>query len=227
MPSAQDAIYSSTGYHQLKHGASLQASDLITRYRTEKFTALMGGADLDVLEVGVGPGWNLVQLPARRRVGQDVTLEYADHLRQEGIEFVSALAQLSGQQFHVVIVSHVLEHLLEPARMLAEILPLLKPDGKLLVLVPLEASVRKYSVSDKNHHLFSWSAHTLHEFLTANGYMVRSCSVKRHGYDRFAAELSVRVRGGLGVYKFLLWLLRTIRPCHEIQAVASYKTQAL
>ena len=226
MPSAQDAIYSSTGYHQLKHGTSLKASELITRYRTEKFAALTGGADKDVLEVGVGPGWNLVRLPAHRRVGQDVTLEYADGLRQQGIEFVSELRELSGQQFDVVIVSHVLEHLLEPAKMLAEIFPLLKPGGKLLVLVPLEASVRKYSAGDKNHHLFSWSAHTLHEFLTANGYVVRSCAVKRHGYDRFAAELSIRIGGGFGVYKLLLWLLRTIRPRHEVQAVASYKVQA-
>jgi 2-polyprenyl-3-methyl-5-hydroxy-6-metoxy-1,4-benzoquinol methylase len=227
MLSTQDGIYSSTDYHQQKHGTSLKASELITRYRTEKFAALTGGADLDVLEVGAGPGWNLLRLPAHRRVGQDVTLAYADQLRQHGIEFVSDLAQLSGQQFDVAIVSHVLEHLLEPAKMLAEILPLLKPGGKLLVLVPLEASVRKFSVRDKNHHLFSWSAHTLHEFLAASGYRVRSCIVKRHGYDRFAAELAVRIGGAFGVYKLLLWLLRAIRPCHEIQAVASYATRAL
>jgi SAM-dependent methyltransferase len=108
-----------------------------------------------------------------------VTLAYADDLRKHGVEFVSDLSQLSGQQFDVVILSHVLEHLLEPAKMLAELGALLKPDGRLLVLVPLESPVRAFSPRDNNHHLLSWNAHTLHEFLVASGYMVRSCEVKR------------------------------------------------
>jgi 2-polyprenyl-3-methyl-5-hydroxy-6-metoxy-1,4-benzoquinol methylase len=203
MPTAQDKIYSSSDYHQQKHGVSAKASDLITRYRSRKFRALTKSPDLDILEAGVGPGWNLIHLPAHRRVGQDVTLAYADDLRKHGVEFVSDLSQLSGQQFDVVILSHVLEHLLEPAKMLAELGALLKPDGRLLVLVPLESPVRAFSPRDNNHHLLSWNAHTLHEFLVASGYMVRSCEVKRTGFDRFAAELAVRLS--------------------EIQAVAGYR----
>lgn len=220
MHSAQDVIYSSTDYHQQKHGAGAKASDLITRYRTEKFSALIGNQALDILEVGVGPGWNLVRLPAHRRVGQDVTLAYAGHLLDHGVEFVSSLLQLSGQQFDVVILSHVLEHLLEPAKMLMQIGPLLKQDGRLLLLVPLESPVRKFSEKDKNHHLVSWNAQTLNEFLAASGYAVHSFKVRRAGYDRFAAEAAVRLCGGFGFYKLVLSVLRSIRPCHEIQIVA-------
>ncbi len=72
MESTQHRVYSSPEYHIQKHGASAKASDLITRYRTQKFQPLIKNTDLDILEVGVGPGWNLVSLPLRRRVGQDV-----------------------------------------------------------------------------------------------------------------------------------------------------------
>jgi SAM-dependent methyltransferase len=224
MTTAQDAIYASTGYHEQKHGASSKASDLITRYRSGKFLALIESSALDVLEVGVGPGWNLARLPAHRRVGQDVTLAYAEQLRAQGVEFVSSLSQLSGQHFDAVILSHVLEHLLEPAAMLDALSSLLKPEGKLFLIVPLEQPFRKYSTADKNHHLFSWNVQTLNDFLAACNYSVHSCKVKRYGFDRFAAELAVRSGGGFRLYKLLLLLLRLIRPSREIQAIVSFRS---
>jgi SAM-dependent methyltransferase len=225
MPSSQDGIYSSTDYHKQKHGASSKASSLITSYRGQKFSALIKGEGLDILEVGVGPGWNLLNLPARRRVGMDVTSAYADHLKNSGVEFVTDLSELSGQQFDVVIVSHVMEHLLEPAKTLAELGELLKPEGNLLAIVPLEAPVRRVSPADSNHHLFSWNVQTFNEFLTACGYSVRTCKVKRYGFDRFAAELAVRLGGGSRLYGLLLLLLRLIRPGWEIQALADRNAQ--
>lgn len=224
MLTTQDTVYSSTDYHEQKHGVILNAADLITRYRTDKFRALTGSSILDILEVGVGPGWNLIRLPAHRRVGQDVTLAYADELRTQGVEFVSDLTQLSDQHFDVVILSHVLEHLLEPAKMLSEIRALLKPKGRLLLIVPLESAVRKVSTTDNNHHLFSWNVQTLNDLLAACGYIATSSNVKRSGFDRFAAVLAVRLGGGFGLYKLLLMLLRTIRPCHEIQVIATHNS---
>lgn len=224
MSYAQDSIYSSTEYHEQKHGASARASELITRYRTQTFRAFTKSSTLDILEVGVGPGWNLVQLPARRRVGQDVTLAYAERLRCLGVEFVSELSQLSGQQFDLVILSHVMEHLLEPAKMLTSLSALLKPRAELLVIVPLEPPTHRLSPRDNNHHLFSWNVQTLNGFLSACGYSVRSCEVRRYGFDRFAAELTVRLRGGFALYKALLLLLRTVRPGHEIRVVAGYES---
>jgi SAM-dependent methyltransferase len=222
-PTTQDAVYSSTDYHELKHGASSEMRKLIIRHRTEKFRELAETTDSDVLEVGIGPGWNLIRMPAHRRVGQDVTLAYAEQLRAQGVEFVSDLSQLSGQQFDVVILSHVLEHLLEPAKKLAELREFLKPRGRLLLIVPLESPVRKVSKTDNNHHLFSWNVQTLNDLLDACGYAVTSSNVIRSGFDRFAAVVSVRLGGGFRLYKLLLLLLRTIRPCHEIQVIAVRK----
>ena len=223
LSSVQDKIYSSSDYHEQRHGASPEASSLISRYRAQKFRAFTKNSALNILEVGVGPGWNLVHLPAGRRVGQDVTLAYAEHLRDHGIEFVSDLSELHGQQFDLVILSHVMEHLLEPAKMLFALSALLKPNGDLLLIVPLEAPVRKVSQDDRNHHLFSWNVQTLTGLLLACRYSVRSCEVRRYGFDRFAAELAIRLRGGFALYRALLFLLRVVRPGHEIRVVANYR----
>ena len=113
MSSNQDEIYSSTNYHEQHHGAEPDAVSMIIRLRTHKFNSLIKDQNSDVLEIGVGPGWNLLGLTASHRVGMDVTSAYAAHLKSRGIEFVSSLADLSGRQFDVVVLSHVLEHLLE------------------------------------------------------------------------------------------------------------------
>jgi SAM-dependent methyltransferase len=218
--STQDRIYSSTDYHARKHDVTPEAAELITSYRAHKFSAFLKNSTLEILEVGVGPGWNLLCLPARRRVGMDVTPQYAEQLRGQGIEFVSDLAHLSGQRFDLVILSHVMEHLLEPAIMLKQIGALLKPDGELLVIVPLESPARKISLQDDNHHLFSWNVQSLNEFLLACGYSVRSRAVKRYGADRFAANLALRLRGEYRLYRLLLFLLRILRPGYEIQVIA-------
>jgi SAM-dependent methyltransferase len=153
----------------------------------------------------------------------DVTTAYAEYLRGHGVEFVSDLLQLAGQQFDLVILSHVLEHLLEPARMLKELGALLKTDGMLLVIVPLESPARKVSSQNNNHHLFSWNVNTFNEFLAACNYAVRSCAVKRYGFDRYAAELAIRLSGGYRLYKLLLTLFRIIRLGYEIQVTACCK----
>lgn len=173
--------------------------------------------------MGVGPGRNLVQLPARRRVGLDVTDAYAEYLRAVGVEFVSDLSQLSGQQFDLVILSHVMEHLLEPAKMLEKCGRVLKPDGELLVIIPLESATRRVCARDTDHHLFSWNVNIFNGFVAACGYSVRICKVRRYGFDRFAAELTVRLGCGFGIYRILLFLLRAIRPGYEIQVVADRK----
>jgi SAM-dependent methyltransferase len=223
MMNAQADIYSTTDYHKQKHGASQGALDLIGRYRTKKFQAFLRDKNRAVLEIGVGPGWNLTGLDAARRVGMDVTRQYADHLKNQGVEFVSDMSELSGQEFDLIILSHVMEHLADPVEKLAEIRSLLKKDGKLLIIVPLEPAVRKVSPKDKNYHLFSWNVQTLHNLLASCKYSVHSCAVKSTGYDRYAAELAIQLRGGFGLYRLMLSMIRTIRPEYEIQILADSK----
>jgi SAM-dependent methyltransferase len=222
MHSVQDKTCPEGNDHEQHPDTSKEALKLIIRYRTKKISAFLGSSTLDILELGVGSGVNLVNLPARRRVGEDLTPGYAVYLRKHGVEFVSGLSQLSGQQFDIVILSHVMEHLLDPAKKLVEIGSLLKPGGKLLLTVPLEPPARTVSLKDNNHNLFSCNVQTLSEFLKACGYSAGSFRVRRYGYDNFAAELAVRLKCGWLLYRCLLLLLRIVRPRYEIQAVAGF-----
>ncbi|MGA8110529.1 MAG: class I SAM-dependent methyltransferase [Acidobacteriaceae bacterium] len=216
--SATDEIYSASDYHARMHGVLPGAFEMIARYRGEKFARLLDTAGKDVLEFGCGPGWNLVDLPARRRVGCDVSTAYAESLRASGIEFVSDAALLEGQQFDIVLLSHVAEHLMDPARTVIDLAKFLKPQGTLCVVVPMEGSISKFDPADNNHHLFSWNVQTLTNLLTAAGYRVTSCRVARKGYDRYAANLAVRVHAGYRGYLGLLRTMRLLRPVYEIQA---------
>jgi len=220
-----ERIYSATDYHEKAHAVTPRAFALILRYRGEKFARFIDPND-SVLEFGVGPGWNIMNLPARRRVGFDVTEAYAAQLRAAGVEFFSDLSALAPHSFDVVIFSHVMEHLLSPPETLAKIADLIKPSGRLVLIVPLEQRLRKHSSKDHNHHLYSWNVQTLTNLLQACGYHVESCTAKATGYDRFGAELAARFRAGARLYKFLLTVLRLLRPVEEIQAVAVHQPSA-
>jgi 2-polyprenyl-3-methyl-5-hydroxy-6-metoxy-1,4-benzoquinol methylase len=52
------------------------------------------------------------------------------------LEVPDALAQLGDQQYDLVIAADVLEHLRHPAACLAQAVPLLRPDGRLIVSIP-------------------------------------------------------------------------------------------
>jgi len=106
-----------------------------------------------ILDVGCGTGEIDIFLArsGREVIGLDfskVGLEVAEkHLSLELKDvqrrccFINADAEhipFEGNTFDSVLFSHILEHLYDPSTILIEITRVLKPDGNLLVLVPLE-----------------------------------------------------------------------------------------
>src|SRR5262245_49928079 len=112
-----------------------------------------------VLEYGVGTGWNLSELQAGSRKGFDVAASLRSQVESLGIEFAGEITPADSNAYDVVICSHVLEHLLNPAEGLGTIRTCLKPNGKALLYVPFdyERKFRKYDALEPNHHLYSWN----------------------------------------------------------------------
>ncbi|HEV7522994.1 MAG TPA: class I SAM-dependent methyltransferase [Candidatus Angelobacter sp.] len=214
---ANDLIYSSAGYHETVHAVTPEAAELITKYRASKFCSYMQHNG-SVLEYGVGPGWNILGLNVKRRIGVDISSAYAAGLQATGIEFMSDLSGIADRSIDRIICSHVLEHLSDPASAVAEMRRVAKSSGLVILVVPLERALKTYSAKNPNHHLYSWNVQTFHNFLAACKLVVLSCEVKPSGYDRFAAELAVRFNGGMRLYNFLRSAARFVRPVHEIQA---------
>lgn len=95
-----------------------------------------------VLDIGCGSG---TMLKALHEFNADLVLagfDVSDH-NQENIEklpgvnaFYSGELSLIAQQFDLIVLSHVLEHITEPEHFLNTILELLSPDGILIIQVP-------------------------------------------------------------------------------------------
>jgi SAM-dependent methyltransferase len=122
---------------------------------------------------------------ARERLGLDV--------RQGSLES----ARLPSASFDVVVASHVLEHLPDPAAAAAEIARVLKPGGRLYAAVPnggaLEARVFGSRWAwEAPHHLHHFTPASLGRVLERAGLRVES---ERHELFSSAIDVHIALRG--------------------------------
>lgn len=208
-------------YHDAVHGIAEQAYPWLARIRGDKFRALINPADV-VLEYGVGMGWNLAQIPCERRLGYDIADHLEPILERSGIEFVRDLELIPDASVDVILCHHVLEHTANPPEVLTEIRRLLKKGGRLVLVVPHETGKKyhRYDPAEPNHHLYSWNVQTLGNLVERYGFQVVQASMKRYGYDRFAAVWAERLCLGETGFRLLRSLLQRLRPLSEVVVVA-------
>ncbi|WP_431064142.1 class I SAM-dependent methyltransferase [Methylotuvimicrobium sp.] len=100
-----------------------------------------------ILDVGVGLGRLLAPLNQFDRYGLDISLDYLQVAKQQGIEVVfSKIEDMPYQDniFDAVVVCDVLEHVLDLNQCCKKIIQVLKPDGFLFVRVPLKEDLNPY-----------------------------------------------------------------------------------
>jgi len=112
-----------------------------------------------VLEIGCGAGWNLrpFQEAGSEVTGYDYDQEYLAAGRMRSLTLHHggiAEALATGKTYDLVILSHVVEHFLEPAQEVLRVRGLLRPQGCLFIEVP--------SITKAGHPLLRYfqSAHT-------------------------------------------------------------------
>jgi SAM-dependent methyltransferase len=208
-------------YHEGKRGLKPEALPWVMSLRAAKFQARVRDSDT-VFEFGVGAGWNLGRLRCARKVGCDVAEFLANDLRAMGIEFLPNAEAAPAGLADAVICHHALEHVIEPAATLAELLRILKPGGTLVLHVPWEREGRyaRYDPGEPNHHLYTWNAQTLGNLAAVVGFRLTSVGVRRYGYDRFAASQAVRLRLRESGFRLFRACLITLRPLWEVELVA-------
>jgi SAM-dependent methyltransferase len=222
--SAADRYYRGGGgraYHDGKRGLPPGALPWVMKLRAEKFQPFVRSEDV-VFELGVGSGWNLGHLVCSRKIGCDPAEFLAERLSALGIEFFSDVAKVPSQVADVAICHQTLEHIASPAEALAQLARLLRPSGRLVLHVPWERERRyaQYRSDEPNHHLYNWNSQNLGNLLEVLGFEVQTISVCKYGYDRFAAQLALRLRVGEPGYRFLRRSLIAIRPLLEVRAIA-------
>jgi SAM-dependent methyltransferase len=151
--------------------------------RRRRVPARRPGAALDV---GCGSGFYLAMLRDMgwTVTGIDASAEAARHARTlNGLDVrvgcaEVTLPELADESFDLVTLWHVLEHLYDPARVLAHIRRLLKPGGLLMLEVPNFSSVCSrlfqsyWAPLESPRHLFQFTPKTLKALLQKNGFQV-------------------------------------------------------
>jgi SAM-dependent methyltransferase len=101
-----------------------------------------------VLDIGSAYGSYLVELPAARRVAVDIALPYLRHLGPEsGVVRVCGDAEhlpVHAAAFDVIVISDVLEHLLDPAALVAILAAECRPGARIVVHIPWRESLEQY-----------------------------------------------------------------------------------
>lgn len=100
-----------------------------------------------VLDVGVGLGRLLGQIPDRDRFGTDITFEYLEAAKERGIDVCCARAEdlpYRDDFFDVIVCTDVLEHVLDLNATIGSVLRVLKEDGVLIVRVPDREDLSPY-----------------------------------------------------------------------------------
>lgn len=204
-------------YHQKKHILPPEAVAWIARLRAEKIQPHIKPTDI-VFEYGAGTGWNLLQLRCARRRAYDISEHTGS--TDSGIEWLTNLEQLPTAD--AIICHHTLEHLLDPAESLVKMRNWLRPQGRLLLYVPFEKERRyhHFNPSEPNHHLFSWNAQTLANLVTECGFSVKSAGVFEFGYDRFAANLALKMKIGELGFRLIRRSIHLVKPASEVRVIA-------
>lgn len=167
---------------------------ILATHRMERITRI--GV---ILDVGCGRGaW----LAAMRRWGfacrgVEPSAEACARARELGLDVACGQLWDAGfpdAGFDVVRFNHVLEHLHDPGRALAEARRVLRPGGLLVIAVPNHAGVVRQAfrrAEDVPYHLFAFTPPTLERFLTAAGLEVLELRTETpHPFNVYAHFLS-------------------------------------
>jgi SAM-dependent methyltransferase len=128
------------------------------RVNARKFSQFVTPSDT-VLDFGCGGGFTLLALRCAKRLGVDPNEAALRVARSNGIDGFPSIAMVSPATVDVVITSHALEHTTRPMDELRGCRMVLKPAGRLVLVIPMDdwRTQRHYDPSDINHHLYAWT----------------------------------------------------------------------
>ncbi len=171
--------------------------------------------DLDgkVLEFGIGLGQN-VYFNRHRAFGVDISKFCASKCADREIEVLEDISSVKAASVSGVLCSHCLEHLENPAFFLREFLRVLKPGGKLVLLLPVEGQDIKRFEKSPTQHLFAWNFQTIGELLSLVGFNVR------FGKFNYATGFSKFYRLPYGLANYMIRTVGLLADTKEMVVIA-------
>jgi len=172
-----------------------------------KFSRLIKESDC-VIDFGCGGGYLLARLKCLKRIGIEPNRAAASQLQEFNIQHfqtcATAIESLGENVADVVISNHALEHVLDPLRELKQLWRLLKPAGRIVFYVPCDSFRQRYTQSNIDRHLFSWSPQNIGNLFVEAGYQVISIQPR---LSKWPPGYTVFAKGGDRFFRLIcrLW----------------------
>lgn len=151
-------------------------------------------ANAAIADIGCGSGYMLDALPASKKLGVEINPAARAFASKLGINTVAEIAEIPDQSQDVVISHHALEHMPHPFTVAQEILRILKPGGRCVIVVPCEGPETAYQEEDINQHLYTWHPAGLGNLFKLAGFRILSCQAFQHqwpdDYERAFATVN-------------------------------------
>lgn len=187
MPEYPDSVASpyrgSRGAHYFAYQART-ASREATALDEFKYGPYVRPTDV-VVDFGCGEGHMLNRVRAAERVGIEVNEHARRAAERNGVRAVASTGALPDHFADVVLSNHALEHSLTPFEDLVALRQLLKPDGRLVLWLPLDdwrARRERHPGPDQNHHLYGWTPLLLRNLLQEAGFQVELIRIVTHAW---------------------------------------------
>jgi len=214
------AIYSSGYYDALYPEHQFAEQKRLFNHRLSQMEPLVGKATLKVLEIGAGRGVFLEAAIVRGHevTAQDISQDAVDAIRQRlGIPALAGPLEslgLASGTFDLVHMNHVLEHIPDPARTLAEIRRLLSPGGILYVEVPRQSNLLNRLSCLMAGGEFGFTYHPGHLYLFSPE------SLGRLMKDSGLPPLAMRIEGMSAPHRFVRGVHYQSPVAHMVKLVA-------
>jgi SAM-dependent methyltransferase len=202
--------------------ASFSKAEFYRRYQVELyFRPHVTPADT-VLDFGCNDGLFLSCLPVARRIGVEVNPAARARCVSADIELHEDISTVPGEAVDVAISNHCLEHTLAPFETIRQIHRVLKPGGKLVLVLPFDdwrsPIQRNWRPNDPDNHLFTWSPMNIGNLLTEAGFQVERAE---HTHCALSNKLKpIRDIFGDTAFRFAANLLSRFKKRSEVVTVA-------
>jgi SAM-dependent methyltransferase len=202
--------------------ASFPKAEFYRRYQVDLyFRPHVTPADT-VLDFGCNDGLFLSCLPVAKRIGIEVNPAARARCVSRDIELHEDISTVPSEAVDVAISNHCLEHTLAPFETIRQIHRVLKPGGKLVLVLPFDdwrnAVHRNWRPNDRDNHLFTWSPMNIGNLLTEAGF-----EVERSEHTHYALSNKLKpIRDILGdtAFRIAANLLSRYKKRSEVVTVA-------
>lgn len=176
-----------------------------------------------VLDFGCGNGDLLKLLHCQKKAGVEInpySRSFAE--RELEIDVFEDTTSIEDNEFSKIIVSHVLEHLPAPYQALLELHRIIKAEGILLMLIPLEdwraSGQRVFVQDDIDQHLYAWTPKLLGNLLWQANFFPLELRIATHAPPGRFTKFLLRLPAW--AFNSICWFFALLRRRRQIFIVA-------